>query len=105
MHIRAVNTLEIRFVETPDLRCIERLDEFINQFKNEPECLGVSLEQGVQDSNLWILCAYWNNDSAMTTHFVSSPMIGLVNLLVRMCAHLTFASFAPVLGGTSQDGV
>lgn len=101
MDIMAVNTLEIRFFDDVDPRCIERLREYVDQFKSEPGCIGVSLNESVRSTHVWILCGCWATAADMTEHFLSLPMTGMVNLLIEVCANLKFSSFAPVVGEAS----
>ncbi|MEW5713463.1 antibiotic biosynthesis monooxygenase family protein [Pseudomonas sp. SB113] len=101
MNITAVNTLEIRLIEEADQGFELSLKEYAAVFERVPECLGYSVTRSIYETNLWVFSGYWSAESAMTAHFKSESMTALVNHLIASYANLTFASFAPRIGGAA----
>ncbi|WP_122664274.1 antibiotic biosynthesis monooxygenase family protein [Pseudomonas viridiflava] len=105
MTIAAVNTLEIRINPEADPHLEQQLKSLVARIEDMPDCLGYALIRNPGQDDFWILSGYWSNAEAMTAHFSSEPMTGIVSSLIESCANLTFSSFAPVLAEAQCDEV
>lgn len=103
MHINAINTLEVRFIEEPDVFFERRLQVCRARFEAEVGCLGFAIHRSSSEPFGWLLTGYWASSEQMTAHFCSDTMSELVSTLVGLRANLGFASFTKILSETSSD--
>ncbi|MFJ3486488.1 putative quinol monooxygenase [Pseudomonas sp. NPDC090202] len=103
MQIDAINTLEIRFVEAPDVFFERRLRVYRARFEAEQGCVSFVVSRASGAEHVWILSGHWTDNTHMTAHFAGANMAELVNFLIGLRAHLSFASFGKVQPGTSAD--
>lgn len=103
MGIDAINTLEVRLIEEPDVFFERRLSSYCNRFEAEPGCLGFALSRSGREPHLWLLTGHWSSAAYMTAHFCGETMADLVNTLMALRANVNFASFTKALPETSTD--
>lgn len=103
MHIDAINTLEIRFFEAPDVLFEHRLSTFQKKFKKAHGCTGFVISRSSLEPYLWILTGHWTETSQMTAHFRGEDMAELVSTLIELRANLSFARFAKVDAENMSD--
>jgi len=75
----------------------ERLSGLIEPTLMAPGCLQFSLQQSMQDPNLWLVSGLWSSEQAMNAYF-STPALGIFAEVVQelMISSLDFHTFNQV---------